>query len=381
MLLYKFTNMNDIFNGRPVFYCEKYDYCSQNLMDFAKLGLPLSKQYLKLVIEYEKSPIHSLGVSSIDCHTEIVQGVSCRNKMPEMLISDTVDLETHKATLKNCLIKTLKDTDNSLLLLTGGIDSQLLLHLMMESGVNFTACFIKSSQNNELKYVTECAKKYGFKLLIYDCSQISRGMNLYNPPFTTFGTRVDQLLCDVLSQPEFHTFHTVVTGFESETILGQTKWALYNHYNDFEYYNKTYGKYLTYNFKSEERQCFLNKYGNFKNRSLEKLRQVRNYTLLEKMTGKTFISPYLNKEIFRSTLNLNDSAVIKNAYKLTQFEILQDMNVQTHKFIKQTTDIGSYARALYPGPRELHKTWSRNYQKKKGEQHYDKHAKHVVATT
>jgi hypothetical protein len=99
------------------------------------------------------------------------------------------------------------------------------------------------------------------------------------------------------------------------------------------------------------------------------------------MTGKTFISPYLNKEIFRSTLNLNDSAVIKNAYKLTQFEILQDMNVQTHKFIKQTTDIGSYARALYPGPRELHKTWSRNYQKKKGEQHYDKHAKHVVATT
>ena len=87
--------------------------------------------------------------------------------------------------------------------------------------------------------------------------------------------------------------------------------------------------------------------------------------IVQKMTAKTFISPYLNEEIFCSTLNLNDSAAIKNAYKLTQLEILQDLNIDTHEFIKQDTDLASYASARYPGNLELHKTWLWNYQKRK----------------
>ena len=186
---------------------------------------------------------------------------------------------------------------------------------------------------------------------------------MYNPPFTNFGVKMDSFLCDVLLDSRFKKYSTVLTGFDAEMALGQTKWGLYGFYKNFDIPNHKYGKYITYEYNEEENLALEN-YGGWRARAAKKSQQPRDYLLLEFVTGKKFISPYLDKELFISAANLDAEATIKNVYKLPQLELIEETGRNTSNMKKYPTHIPNNLNAFLGTAREKHKDWTILYMRK-----------------
>ena len=85
----------------------------------------------------------------------------------------------------------------------------------------------------------------------------------------------------------------------------------------------------------------LENYGGWRARAAKRSQQPRDYLLLEFVTGKKFISPYSDKELFISAANLDYEATIKNAYKLPQLDLLEETGRNTSNMKKHVFNKGS----------------------------------------
>jgi len=356
----KKTMKYDYFNSRPLFYSKEHDFYSNHLINFAKYRCPLSKTYKEFV---ERRKDHSiLKIAPIDVHSSIIEGVSCVNPIPEIPVIEPIDYDSWKILLKKVLVNQLNQLDNPLFLLSGGIDSYLLFCLLVDNKIPFTALYLYEKENNEFRTVEGInrlakSKRYYCDIIFYNYLNVKvKNKKLFhNPPFSSFGVKMDSFLCDILLDSKFKKYSTVLTGFESEMVLGQTKWSLYRFHENFDILNRDYGKYITYEYNEEE-NLSLENYGGWHARAAKKSQQPRDYLFLESVTGKKFISPYLNKELFISAANLDYEATIKNAYKLPQLDIIKELGLDTSNIKKYPTYLST--NKFYKNYWEKHKDWT-----------------------
>jgi len=354
---------DDYFNSRPLFYSEEHDFYSSHLMDFAKYRCPLSKTYRRWISsDTWRMSTDVLKIAPIDAHSSIIEGVSCVNPIPKIPVIDPIDYDSWKILLKKVLVNQIKQLDNPLFLLSGGVDSYLLFCLLVDNKIPFTALYLYKNKDSEFEAISRLANSEvcSYEIIFYNYSNIKLNDRMYNPPFTTFGVKIDSFLCDVLLDSRFKKYSTVLTGFDAEMALGQTKWGLYGFYKNFDIPNHKYGKYITYEYDEEE-NLELENYGGWRTRAAKKSQQSRDYLLLEFVTGKKFISPYLDKELFISAANLDAEATIKNVYKLPQLDLIEETGRNTSNMKKYPTHI---TRGFLGTAREKHKDWTILYMRK-----------------
>ena len=366
---------DDYFNSRPLFYSEEHDFYSSCLMDFAKYHCPLSKTYIEWVssINYPM-PNSILNIAPIDTHSSIIEGVSCVNPIPEIPVIDPIGYDSWKILLKKVLVNQLKQLDNPLFLFSGGVDSYLLFCLLVDNKIPFTALYLYKKKDNEFKTVEAIIRSVdsevcGYEVIFYDYSNVKLKNRLsYNPPFSSFGVKMDSFLCDVLSDSRFKKYSTGLTGFDAEVILGQSKWGLYGFYKNFDIPNHKYGKYITYECNEEENLALEN-YGGWRARAVKRSQQPRDYLLLESVTGKKFISPYLNRELFISAANLDYEATIKNVYKLPQLDLIEETGRNISNMKKYPTQVSN--NNFYKNYWEKHEKWAILYMNEKRKSKYE----------
>ena len=357
---------DDYFNSRPLFYSEEHDFYSSHLMDFAKYHCPLSKTYRRWISsDTWRMSTDVLNIAPIDAHSSIIEGVSCVNPIPKIPVIDPIDYDSWKILLKKVLVNQIKQLDNPLFLLSGGVDSYLLFCLLVDNKIPFTALYLYKNKDSEFEAISRLANSEvcSYEIIFYNYSNIKLNDRMYNPPFTNFGVKMDSFLCDVLLDSRFKKYSTVLTGFDAEMALGQTKWGLYGFYKNFDIPNHKYGKYITYEYDEEE-NLELENYGGWRTRAAKKSQQPRDYLLLEFVTGKKFISPYLDKELFISAANLDAEATIKNVYKLPQLDLIEETGRNTSNMKKYPTHITNNLNAFLGTAREKHKDWTILYMRK-----------------
>ena len=360
---------DDYFNSRPLFYSEEHDFYSSRLMDFAKYRCPLSKTYTEWLLSFKHPmPKSILNVAPIDVHSSIIEGVSCVNPIPKIPIIDSIGYDSWKILLKKVLVNQIKHLDNPLFLLSGGVDSYLLFCLLVDNKIPFTALYLYKEKDNEFKSIEDISRPidpeaYGYEVIFYDYSnmKLSNRVLSYNPPFVNFGVKMDSFLCDVLLDSRFKKYSTVLTGFDAEMVLGQSKWGLYGFYKNFDIPNHKYGKYITYAYDEEE-NLELENYGGWRARAARKSQQPRDYFLLEFVTGKKFISPYLDKGLFISAANLDTEATIKNVYKLPQLDLIEETGRNISNMKKYPTHVSN--NKFYKNYWEKHEAWAKLYKRR-----------------
>ena len=354
----------DYFNARPTYRADN-GYTSNRLLDFASHGYELKQEYLQAIAKTRplhrdhvpdpvlKSPINGVELLHDDIQLNKIQTITDFDTLTDLL----------EAKLRRN-IRTLKDK-NCLLMLSGGIDSQLLLALLEDENIRFD-CMHIILNDKEQQTTKTLVSKLGKKCFFVQDLDMSRqelidSIKMYNPPTQVIGGPLDYQWAKILKSMDLGEYDCIVSGFESEVILGQKVWPLYvQDTTNFSYLNNQF-EYKDYEFDQKQKNYVLYNYnGDYKALLEARVKSGRNYHALES-AGIPIFTPYASQDIFESTLALSADVAIRNAYKDTQIAILKRMNIQpilTGKFV------------LYPATKiyrfkfnltEIHAIWANHY--------------------
>ena len=371
----------DIFNSRPLFYSEKFDYKTHFLLDFKKLNLKLNKNYIKSIVTDTRS--HSLENLQLYIrdprYFQYIEGVDCLYEPPKFGNNKTT-IAKLKNTINEVLIENLSKIKNErvLLMLSGGIDSQMILHHCLELGVNFTALYICSSKTKkEKEYLQELSISKKFKLIVLEKEEVLKKVtNEYsikakNPPFQIMYFYGNTFYYTLLKEFDFSSYSIITGGFDSEVALDQIYQTLYTSSTTketIENWNQEYGCYMHYSFDPAVKQSIEKLFSyNQLQRVYRRITQSRDYSGLEHSTGKIFYTPYKDSRLIECAVNLSHIEKIENAYKKPCYELLQEnfrftpLWAGNFKDPTNTTTYNNVDREGHSHHMEYHKLWIKNY--------------------
>lgn len=371
---------NDIFNNRPLFYSEQFDYNSNFLLDFKKFNLKLDKTYLKYVVtDKQFEDILKLQLSKYEPrYCKFIEGVTCLYTPPRFENRRT-NIAELKNTINQVLIENLSNIKNEkvLLMLSGGIDSQMILHYCLELGIDFTALYITSDKTRaEKDYIQNQSILKKFKLIVMERDIIWNKMtNEYatknsNPPFHTMYFFGNLFYYTLLKHFDFD-FNIITGGFEAEVALDQIYQTLYRPdttKETFVNWNNQYGCYMSYSFDAEIKEIMGKLFSFDQKKRLEyRITQNRDYAGLEKLTGKLFYTPFKDSRLLECAVNLSDEEKIENAYKKPNFELLQqnfNFTVNYAGNFKDPNNLVTFNNIDREGTaisNHYHREWIKNY--------------------
>jgi len=354
----------DYFNARPTYRADN-GYTSNRLLDFASHGYELKQEYIQAIAnslpvdrDHVPDPVLKSPINGVELlHDDIKL-----NKAEPITDFDTLTESLESKLRRN--IRTLKDK-NCLLMLSGGIDSQLLFILLEDENIRFDCMHIILDDKQQQTAKT-LVSKYGKKCYFVQDLDMSRQelidlMKIYNPPTQVLARSVDYQWAKIIESRDLSEYDCIVGGFESEVILGQKAWPLYvQDTTNFSYLNSQF-EYKDYEFDQQQKNYLLYNYRyDYKALLKARAKSGRNYHILES-AGLPIYCPYASQDIFESTLALSDDVAIRNAYKDTQIAILKRMNIQpiiTGRFALYTaTKVFKYKFTLT----EIHTIWANHY--------------------
>ena len=331
---YSIVYIMDYFNARPT-YCADNGYTSNRLLDFASHGYELKQEYVQYVQaiaetrqihrDHVPDPILKSPINGVELlHDDIKL-----NKAQPITDFDTLT-ESLEAKLRRN-IRTLEDK-NCLLMLSGGIDSQLLLALLEDEDIRFD-CMHIIMDDTEQQTAKTLVSKYGKKCYFVQDLDMSRqelidSIKIYNPPTQVIGAALDYQWAKILKSLDLSEYDCIVNGFESAAMLGQKVWPLYaQDTTDFSHLNSQF-EYKDWKFDQKQKNYLLYNY-RLDHKALLKAKgkSGRNYHVLES-AGLPIYSPYASQDILESALALSDDIAIRNVYKDPQIAILKRMNIQ-----------------------------------------------------
>ena len=238
--------------------------------------------------------------------------------------------------LKNNLLK-YRD-DKNLLLLSGGVDSQLILKICLENNIPINCVHITydTKLSSETNWLTKLQRKFNLPIeyeLIPNLGKeyleaIVRDYAIINPAYS-YTTYVDLIMAAVLSQTKYKDFNNIFTGMRSEGVLGQSEIYLNELVANkalIHDYDISYGTYIQYYRNTTSFEQVEKIYGkDYRWLSQNKLKGTvagRNLYALEKLSNKKLVYPFMSKKLHELALGLCGDAAIKNVYKIPQIELL-----------------------------------------------------------
>jgi len=366
------------FTSRNIYQSTKTNQKSHSLTDFATSHFRLNSNILKNTFNNNKNGKAYFQSYKFDPDFEWVLGVHRLKSLSQLEINEVDNWKFYLDSLEKILVEQLVDYKNSrnLLLLSGGIDSQLILSLCLANNIAFKAIHITSNiQNTETQYILAQSKQKKYDLDIIHTDSFSHNKfvetvdrySKINPAYSfTFWT--DLALTYALSLPQYSDYDYVLSGFRAETILTQVPEGTCDIADHSLELDQQYGTYIKYNQNFETTWDFKKRYSNYENWSNLYLKGIgvpsRNLYSLEKISNKTMIYPYLSKQLHELALGLVMDLKIKNVYKFTQIELLDLHNWEYSLKKNEIENTISYKHMFKPDL-ELRQrcisTWMKNY--------------------
>ena len=372
-------NLN-YFENRLIYQSRLTGLRSYSLSDFKKDHKKLNP----LIMKYVFTDHRYFSESFFPRDFEWVIGVDMLLSTDQLnVVPNSVDdYEWYKEEVVKILTNKLlefKHTSN-LLMISGGIDSQLILALCIENQIPFTGIHITSNMNSlSTQFLIQQQKNYKFNFEIVDISKLNIDF-LYEifyqyvriNPAIAIGTKQLILQTYALSLPKFSQFQNVITGHRAEYIMGagapQLVLEVAAEASILEL-NKKYGTYIRYNIDSSSVNDFKNMWGNYQNWAEHNIKglgsSTRSYFPMEKVSKKIIVASYLDKTLHELALSLTGDAKIKNLYKLTQLELATQRGFGLPYQYQPIGDIVDYY-GLWPFgrdsiPKFCIKEWIRSY--------------------
>lgn len=329
---------------------------AESLSDFKK-DHKLNPEIIDHYTEYSKHIttdilLHGSMQGGLYYQTNYNQNINWINNVEPLSSTETLniipsyDFEAYKQKIYNLLSENLLKYKNekNLLLLSGGVDSQLVLDVCLKNNIPVQAIHITHSIENshESKWLFNHRNKFKYPLEFEIISKLGRDYirekivdyAKINPP-SKWTTNLDILYATVLSLDKYKEFDNVFGGIYGESLLGQWQFYLNELVNDkqqIKHLDEIYGSYVQYEYEAEHFDVVEEIYGkNYLDYSYKSLRSTpggrRNNHTIEVLSNKKLISPYADKRIHELALSLRGDAAIKNVYKRTQVELLEPRSV------------------------------------------------------
>ena len=365
--------------GIPKFYNKEHDFYSYNLFDFHKLDLRVNGTALLDVIEkylnrkeiyksYGSQTQYRPGLNWAIFNPnfyddKIIEGVKCVDK-PLTVSNESVSLKEIKKLYVKIVLEELLALKNerSLLFLSGGMDSMVLLLLAKSINLPVTCVYIRQDRRHEDEYIWYLKQRYNLKLDEYfftdiDLQDIYPKFLKLNPALWTVGSgSVDLIFQTIANQDKYKEYDNVIMGDEFWGRLGSLSLRLLykNHIKDiteFEEYNKTYGNYRPHE-GTMNNFALVNSMKNIHETVASTIKSQRNLFNWETLINKyVFKSGYVNRELYSKSTNIQEEKIdlIKTIYKIPQQEICNEIDSSIVTFSKSIStglnyDDGSYAR-------------------------------------
>ena len=329
------------FNSRNIYQSTSSGQLSHSLTDFATDHTKLNSQILRNLYQNNKNSQAYFQAYKFDPDFEWVLGV---RRLKSIDTLSLIDSQNWLDYLQQVYIKLLdnmllyKNTKN-LLLLSGGIDSQLILAICLKNNIAFKAVHITSHvDSSESNFLIKQSKTYNYDLDIVNTRDFSidnfiKTVDDYckiNPAYSfTFWT--DLAFTYGLRLAQYADYDYVISGLRAETVLAQVPEAICDIANNSSNLDKQWGQYIKFFQTDAATKIFKEKFGNYINWSDSYLRGIsvpsRNLYSLEKTADKTMIYPFLDKQLHELALGLQDELKIKNTYKFTQIDLLRELGI------------------------------------------------------
>ena len=329
--------------GIPKFYNKEHDFYSYNLFDFHKFGLNINATSLVKIIENFSTDFkgrqlrqpYTLNTNLYD--DEIIEGVKCVSNLisvnPDDYPITTVD------DIKKSIVTTLTEeylsfkTENTLIFLSGGVDSVLNMLLAKSMGLPAKYAHICEDKNTTA-YIKHLQRRFSLDINYIDIKDVEITDDFYNKTLTynpylwLAGKEADIYLSAIACLDSYRECQNVMIGIR-ERYLNQHFWNVYSSVkddNEFAHYNSKYGSYITY-FPNKERTMLSRKYGNTLERQRHVFKFMRSYVNFEGLTNKNFAKSHYSKNLIKSSFGLVDKEeLIKNAYKTPQIELCKEID-------------------------------------------------------
>lgn len=329
------------FNSRNIYQSTVNGQQSHSLTDFAQTHSKLNSQILRNIYQNNKNNQAYFQAYKFDPNFEWVLGVK-RVKSTDTLCP--IDNKYWVDYLQQIYVRLLnnvipyKNTRN-LLLLSGGLDSQLLLAICLKHNIPFRAIHITSYiDSSETDFLIKQSKDCNYDLDIINTKDFTidkflETVDCYckiNPAYSfTFWT--DLAFTYGLCLDQYSDYDYVINGLRAETVLAQVPEAVCDIADNSYDLDAKWGQYIKFHQTEDTTKLFKEKFGNYFSWSNSYLRGIsvpsRNLYSLEKTANKTMVYPYLDKQLHELALGLTDELKIKNTYKFTQFDLLRELNI------------------------------------------------------
>ena len=352
--------------GISKFYSKEHDFYSYNLFDFHKFGLEVrGSAIIDILEESETNKLEEKprlwAMSALNFYDdEIIEGVKCVDK-PLTVSNKSLSLEE----VKKLYIKTMLEelltfkNERSLLFLSGGMDSLMLLLLAKSINLPITCVYIKQDRRHEDEYVWYLKQRYDLKLDEYfftdvDLQDIYPKFLKLNPQIWATGAgSVDLIFQTVANQNKYKEYDNVIIG---DSFWGRMEYLslrlLYKKHikniTEFEEYNKIYGNYKPHlgEIKNFATANSMKNVHDFIGNHLKCQRNVFNW---ETLTNKYMLkSVNVNRELCSRAANIQEEKInlVKVAMRFPQQEICKEIDsmIEFPKDIKTGLYIQGYSK-------------------------------------
>jgi len=293
------------------------------MYDDSIFRFPLSK-FLKYTATNPLNP-------KIFCPLDGVTDVTPWTDLLKIKVDQTDDFEWYKTETTAILAKEiskLKDKKN-ILFLSDGIDSCWLLYIFLKTGVDFKAIHLvnRESYDSRAANMYKHSKTFNYDLDVriiddYDVMNIRDKFLELGPILNLWGNYWDCYFGAVLLSEEYKEYENVVIGITNEVVMQQVSELGYFLEEDFSELNNKYGKYLQV--KTGENPYIREFYKDKDIFYFFRLCGIRHTDKLSVVTNKNVIPIFCNLDLVSATAKLKGEALLKNMYKLTQYEILSE---------------------------------------------------------
>ena len=339
--------------GIPKFYSEEHDFYTYNLFDFHKFGLEAKGTAIIDCLEDSKNYSAKIrqgpdyisqltwAISNPNFYDdEIIEGVKCVDK-PLTISNKSSSLEEIKKLYVKITLEELLAMKNerSLLFLSGGMDSVVVLALAKSINLPMTCVYIKQDRRREDEYIWYLKQRYDLKLDEYffsdiDLQEIYPKFLKLNPALWSIGAgSIDLIFQAIASQDKYKEYDNVILGSEFwGRLLSLSLRLLYkNHIKDiteFDKYNKMYGNYRTHQ-GDIKNFAIANSMKNVHETVATTIKCHKNLFNWEALTNKyIFKSGHVSRELYSKSANIQEEKIdlIKAVMKIPEQEICNEID-------------------------------------------------------
>jgi hypothetical protein len=402
------------FIPKIIYFSKKTGETSFSLTDFKnnhKLGSNVIDFYKKVEENITTEDLFKTRINGLSFKIESlnkvqwVEDVEILNSSETLNLTPFDDYDFYKQQLVEVLSESLLQYKNqkNLLLLSGGVDSQLLLDIFLKNSIPVNCIHVTYDvlDSIESKWLFDHQSRFKYPLEFELTGKLGKEyiksiMTSYskiNP--ADFTANLDLIYASILSLDKYKEFDNVFSGLYSERVLIQRqvdylnetikdknliyefdkKYGSYVSYSDeissFKRYEDHFGKnYVEFSSKEEASQypvvvLFLDEMNSAPPATQKILRSTprrkRNNYSIEAVSNKKMIFPYANKKLHELALSLRGEAAIKNAYKMPQIEILGKQSVFKKTRLSTTFNFFKGTGLEQNISNECLKIWINNY--------------------